>query len=122
MLSSTSRRVPLPCCRPYCRASPRNSRRMAQVVRLARPLTQAKLAMTDNATTFGIRPGEVAVELPAQFDASLYFIGRIRTPWTQREECPKNARESEALCTIDVDPRWAAGLRGIETCTHVVVL
>ena len=29
---------------------------------------------------FGIREGEVTADLPAQFDAGLYFIGRIRTP------------------------------------------
>jgi tRNA-Thr(GGU) m(6)t(6)A37 methyltransferase TsaA len=69
-----------------------------------------------------IREGEVAVELPERFDASLYFIGRIRTPWTDRDNCPKNARESDAICTIEVDPRWAPALRGIETCTHLVVL
>ena len=44
------------------------------------------------------------------FDASLYFIGRIRTPWHRREDCPKNARESDAVCTVELDPRWAAGL------------
>ena len=71
---------------------------------------------------WGIREGEVAVELPERFDASLYFIGRIRTPWTDRENCPKNARESDAICTIEVDPRWAPALRGVETCTHLVVL
>ena len=69
-----------------------------------------------------IREGEVAVELPERFDGSLYFIGRIRTPWTDRDNCPKNARESDAICTIEVDPRWAPALRGIETCTHLVVL
>ena len=71
---------------------------------------------------WGIREGEVAVELPERFDASLYFIGRIRTPWTDRENCPKNARESDAVCTIEVDQRWAPALRGVETCTHLVVL
>ena len=49
-----------------------------------------------NDDPYGIRDGEIAVELPGHFDASLYFIGRIRTPWKTREECPKNARESEA--------------------------
>ena len=49
-------------------------------------------------TASDIRPGEVAVGLPERFDAELYFIGRIRTPWTRREDCPKNARESQALC------------------------
>jgi tRNA-Thr(GGU) m(6)t(6)A37 methyltransferase TsaA len=71
---------------------------------------------------FGIREGEIAVELPAQYDASLYFIGRIRTPWTDRESCPKNAGESEAVCSIEVDPRWAPALAGVESCTHIIVL
>ncbi len=78
------------------------------------------MAVTEN--PYGIREGEVAVELPARFDASLYFIGRIRTPWQRREDCPKNARESDAVCTIEVDPRWADGLKGVESCTHLVVL
>jgi len=68
------------------------------------------------------RPGEIAIPLPADFDAALYFIGRIRTPWTRREDCPKNARESDAVCRIEVDPRWSQALAGIETCSHLVVL
>ena len=71
---------------------------------------------------FGIREGEVAVAMPERFGASLYFIGRIRTPWKKREDCPKNAAESDAVCTIEVDAHWAAGLKDIETCSHVVVL
>jgi len=71
---------------------------------------------------FGIRSGEVAVELPEKFDASLYFIGRIRTPWKERKDCPKNARESEAVCTIELGPRWAAALKDVESCSHLVVL
>jgi tRNA-Thr(GGU) m(6)t(6)A37 methyltransferase TsaA len=70
----------------------------------------------------GLRPGEISVALPPGFDASLYFIGRIRTPWRQREECPKNARESDAVCTIELDPRWREGLKGLETVSHVIVL
>jgi tRNA-Thr(GGU) m(6)t(6)A37 methyltransferase TsaA len=69
-----------------------------------------------------LREGEVVAALPAQFDASLYFIGRIRTPWQSREQCPKNPRESDAVCTIELDPRWARGLEGLETVTHVVLL
>ena len=72
-----------------------------------------------------IRPGEVQVALPAHADASLYFIGRIRTPWIARKDCPKNARvarESGVVCTIEVDPRWAKALPGVETCSHLIVL
>ena len=69
-----------------------------------------------------VREGEVTVELPKRFDASLYFIGRIRTPWMRREDCPKNAREAQAACTIELEPRWTEGLKGIETCSHIVIL
>ena len=69
-----------------------------------------------------LRPGEVAVALPAGFDAGLYFIGRIRTPWTSREDCPKNSDEADAVCTIDVDTRYAEALRDVETATHLIVL
>ncbi len=75
-----------------------------------------------NPDPFGLREGEVRVELPDHFDASLYFIGRIRTPWRRREDCPKNGRETEAVCTIELDSRWAAGLAGLETSSHAVVL
>ena len=69
-----------------------------------------------------LREGEIAVELPPSFDASLYYIGRIRTPWKRREDCPKNPRETDAECTIVFDPRWVEGLSGLETVSHVVVL
>jgi tRNA-Thr(GGU) m(6)t(6)A37 methyltransferase TsaA len=69
-----------------------------------------------------LRPGEIAVTLPEKFDASVYFIGRIRTPWTRRDECPKNARGSDAVCTIELDPRYAAALDGVAACTHLVIL
>lgn len=69
-----------------------------------------------------LREGEVAVAPPEEFDASLYFIGRIRTPWQSREQCPKNPRESDAICTVELDPRWAPALKGLETVTHVLLL
>jgi len=69
-----------------------------------------------------LREGEIAVELPNRFDASLYYIGRIRTPWKRREDCPKNPRETDAECIIVLEPRWIEGLHGLETVSHVVVL
>ena len=71
---------------------------------------------------FGIRAGEKAIELPARADAEVYFIGRLRTPWKERKDCPKNARESEAVCTVDLDPRYAEGLKNVESCSHLVLL
>jgi|SRR5690242_6465321 len=97
---------------------------------LARPLAPEPIlrdtpSMNDNkpdANAFGIWDGEVAVELPKEFDASLYYIGRIRTPWKQRKDCPKNARESDAVCTVELDPRWAQALKDVESCSHLVLL
>jgi tRNA-Thr(GGU) m(6)t(6)A37 methyltransferase TsaA len=74
---------------------------------------------------YGIRPGEVQLPFdPAVIaaDARLQFIGRIRTPWRSRAECPKNGGESDALCIIEVDAAFAPGLRGIETSSHLIVL
>ena len=72
-----------------------------------------------------IRPGEVTVDLPGEFDAGLYYIGRIRTPWQRREECPKNARaarDTGTLATIELDHRYVPALSGVETCSHLLVL
>jgi tRNA-Thr(GGU) m(6)t(6)A37 methyltransferase TsaA len=71
---------------------------------------------------FGVWPGEVTTDLPAQADAGVYFIGRIRTPWTERKDCPKNARESDAICTLELDPRWIPALKDVESCSHLIVL
>jgi tRNA-Thr(GGU) m(6)t(6)A37 methyltransferase TsaA len=71
---------------------------------------------------YGPRPGEVAVELPARFDAGLYFIGTIRTPWRRRADCPKDGRRSDALCVIELKEPFLAALAGIETYSHLVVV
>jgi tRNA-Thr(GGU) m(6)t(6)A37 methyltransferase TsaA len=81
--------------------------------------------MAEQKDPFGVRDGEVSAPLPDRPDASLYFIGRIRTPWKDRKDCPKNAGEARQrgdVCTIEVDPRWAAALKDVETCSHLVVL
>ncbi|MGH6726417.1 MAG: tRNA (N6-threonylcarbamoyladenosine(37)-N6)-methyltransferase TrmO [Pseudolabrys sp.] len=74
------------------------------------------------AKDFGVWEGEVTVDLPEQTDAGLYFIGRIRTPWKNRKDCPKNARESDAVCSVELDVRWQQALKDVETCTHLVLL
>jgi len=74
------------------------------------------------AKDFGVWEGEVTIDLPGQTDAGLYFIGRIHTPWKERKDCPKNARESDARCTVEVEPRWQQALKDVETCTHLVLL
>ena len=77
---------------------------------------------TEPVDWFAARPGEVTIDLPPDFDAGLYFIGRIRTPWTRREDCPKNGGESETVCRVELDPRYAKGLDKVETCTNLILL
>ena len=58
-------------------------------------------------------------------DAHLVFIGRVRSPWTTREDCPKNmaaAREKGGGATVEIDPPFRPGLEGLERFSHVAVL
>lgn len=68
------------------------------------------------------RPGEIVVALPDRTDASLVFIGTIRTPWTARGDCPSHGAPDGPACRIEVDPRWADGLAGIERHRQLQVL
>jgi len=69
-----------------------------------------------------VRPGEVALELPAAYDASVYFIGRIRTPFKSRAECPRNTAESDAVGRVELDVRFAAGLEDLGLYSHLCLL
>jgi len=69
-----------------------------------------------------IRRGERAVDLPGRFDASLYFIGRIRTPWTSRLETPRQGRLDGPTCHLEFDDRWVDGLHGIAEFERLEVL
>lgn len=70
----------------------------------------------------GMRPGEAAVALPAGGDASVYFIGVIRTPWKTRGECPKGSKTDGPVCGIVIDERWHAALAGLEDHRRLQVL
>ena len=69
-----------------------------------------------------VREGEVAVEPPAAADAGLVFIGRIRTPWTDRRDCPRQGREDGPLCRIELFEPWVAALDGIAAYARLEVL
>jgi tRNA-Thr(GGU) m(6)t(6)A37 methyltransferase TsaA len=77
---------------------------------------------------FEAREGEIALaEDPAAMapDAQLVFIGRIRSPWKTRADCPKNmvaARASGSQATLEVDPRYRQGLDGLAGTSHLVIL
>jgi tRNA-Thr(GGU) m(6)t(6)A37 methyltransferase TsaA len=69
-----------------------------------------------------IRPGEEAAAPPAATDAGVYFVGRIRTPWTRRGDCPRRGSPDGPECRIELDPRWARALTGIEPCARLQIL
>ena len=69
-----------------------------------------------------IRAGEVAVEPPSPTDAGLVFIGRIRTPWTDRLACPRQGRPDGPICCIEVFEPWVAALDGITEFERLEVL
>jgi tRNA-Thr(GGU) m(6)t(6)A37 methyltransferase TsaA len=73
-------------------------------------------------TRSDIRPGEVTVDPPLSFDAGVYFIGRIRTPFKTREECPKNTVQSDATGRVELDPRYTAGLQDLGLYSHLILL
>jgi tRNA (adenine37-N6)-methyltransferase len=69
-----------------------------------------------------IRPSEVAIDPPPPTDAGLVFIGRIRTPWTSRLETPRQGRLDGPVCRVEIDPRWAEALDGIEKYERLEVI
>lgn len=74
------------------------------------------------------RPGEVRAEIdPAALppDANVTFIGRIRSPWKTRAECPRNiaeARERAMPGSLELAPAWRPGLTGLSPGDAIVVL
>jgi len=58
-------------------------------------------------------------------DGRIVFIGRVRSPWTTREDCPKNmdsARRSGQAASLVIDEPYRRGLDGLERASHVVIL
>lgn len=61
-----------------------------------------------------IRPGEIAGPAPDRADATLTFIGRLRTPFQRREDCPRRGdADAGPVCTVDIDAPFRAALLGI---------
>ena len=77
---------------------------------------------------FDQRPGEIRLDFDpatAADDARIVFIGRIRTPWATRRDCPKNpreARERGQTATVEIDAPFGPGLEGLARFSHVVLL
>jgi tRNA-Thr(GGU) m(6)t(6)A37 methyltransferase TsaA len=80
-----------------------------------KPLTTAR----DGELALSFDPGEL------EGDGRIVFIGRIRSPWMNREDCPKNmrdARERGRPASVEIAESYRAGLDGLERASHVVIL
>lgn len=58
-------------------------------------------------------------------DAGVVFVGSVRSPWTERSDCPKNmaqARERGRPATIEIAAAYRDGLEGLSGFSQVVVL
>lgn len=77
---------------------------------------------------FSHREGEVRLRVdPAGLpgDSHVVFIGHLRSPWTSREDCPKNmaaARATGKAASIRIDEAYRPGLEGLDRASHVVIL
>jgi tRNA-Thr(GGU) m(6)t(6)A37 methyltransferase TsaA len=56
-----------------------------------------------------------------EFDAGIKFIGKIHTPWTSRDQCPRNPMETDKLCRVVVSDDYVDGLKSIEGCSHILL-
>ncbi|MCB1397355.1 MAG: tRNA (N6-threonylcarbamoyladenosine(37)-N6)-methyltransferase TrmO [Rhodobacter sp.] len=61
-----------------------------------------------------LKDSEIATDIAVPRDATLGFVGHVETPWTRREDCPKQGRHDGPDCAIVLTPPWDAALAGIE--------
>jgi len=69
-----------------------------------------------------LRAGERVAEIPEASDAALRFVGRIRTPWKDRKDCPRQGRTDGPECRVEVAEPWQEALTGVEAYDHLDLL
>jgi tRNA-Thr(GGU) m(6)t(6)A37 methyltransferase TsaA len=70
-----------------------------------------------------LRPGELTIDTPSGFDAGLWFIGRIATPWKHSTDCPRRGDPVNGLpCQVTVFAPWHACLAGVEGKPRLLLL
>lgn len=54
--------------------------------------------------------------------ATLHPIGHIETPYRTLDDCPNNVQQNGPVCTLVLDPDYAAGLRGLSVGQKILLL
>lgn len=84
--------------------------------------------MTMTGDMFETREGEIRLDQdPATMppDGGIVFIGRLTSPWTTRDTCPKNMRAARATgqpAVLTIDAPYRAGLQGLDRASHIIIL
>src|SRR4029079_9937079 len=69
-----------------------------------------------------LREGELAVDLPRVSTAGLYFIGRIRTPWTSRLMTPRQGRHDGPVCRLEIFEPWVPAINAVYFYANLEVI
>jgi tRNA (adenine37-N6)-methyltransferase len=69
-----------------------------------------------------VRPGEIVGRAPDRADATLIFIGRIRTPFQALGDCPRQGQMDGPICRIEIDEPWRQAMQGLEAHAELQVL
>ncbi len=69
-----------------------------------------------------IRENEIRIRVPPCANASLTFIGKILTPWPDRDSCPRQGRLDGPECRLVLAPEWQPALAGLEAYEKIDVL
>lgn len=65
---------------------------------------------------------EVVTTAPLPQDAGVAFIGHVETPWSRREDCPRQGSTDGPDCALVLAEPWDQALLGIEGFTRLEVL
>ena len=66
--------------------------------------------------------GRLTCELPTSYDAGLFFIGHIRTPWAKQGECPRHGDLRGPICSLEIGELWQPALLGLERYRLIQIL
>ena len=69
-----------------------------------------------------IRRNERTVDAGEADDAWVRFIGEIRTPWPDRDACPRQGSYDGPECRLVIAPIWRPALEGLEASEKIEVL
>jgi tRNA (adenine37-N6)-methyltransferase len=69
-----------------------------------------------------VRPGEIVGSAPDRADASLIFIGRIRTPYQSLRDCPRQGQMDGPICRVEIDEPWWQAMQGLEAHPELQIL